>query len=80
MKSCTPDAGPLTTVARDVARLEDLDRVDAVVKEKHGHIDILFADAPSPSLCSDHKSEASALFCSGRPVNAEDERFFKRFL
>jgi len=29
----------------DVSRLEDLDRLYAVVKEKHGHIDILFANA-----------------------------------
>jgi NAD(P)-dependent dehydrogenase (short-subunit alcohol dehydrogenase family) len=33
------------TVAGDVSRLEDLDRLYAVVKEKHGHIDILFANA-----------------------------------
>src|ERR1035441_10395718 len=32
----------VTTVAGDVSRLEDLDRLYAVVKEKHGHIDILF--------------------------------------
>ena len=35
----------VTTVAGDVSRLEDLDRLYAVVKEKHGHIDILFANA-----------------------------------
>jgi NAD(P)-dependent dehydrogenase (short-subunit alcohol dehydrogenase family) len=35
----------VTTVAGDVTRLEDLDRLYAVVKEKHGHIDILFANA-----------------------------------
>ena len=33
------------TVAGDVSNLEDLDRLYAVVKEKHGHIDILFANA-----------------------------------
>ena len=32
-------------VAGDVSRLEDLDRLYASVKEKHGHIDILFANA-----------------------------------
>lgn len=37
--------GNITTVAGDVTRLEDLDRLYAVVKEKHGHIDILFANA-----------------------------------
>jgi NAD(P)-dependent dehydrogenase (short-subunit alcohol dehydrogenase family) len=35
----------VTTVAGDVTRMEDLDRLYAVVKEKHGHIDILFANA-----------------------------------
>jgi NAD(P)-dependent dehydrogenase (short-subunit alcohol dehydrogenase family) len=35
----------ITTVGSDVSRLEDLDRLYAVVKEKHGHIDILFANA-----------------------------------
>ena len=35
----------VTTVASDVSRLEDLDRLYAVVKEKHGHIDVLFANA-----------------------------------
>ena len=35
----------VTTVAGDVSRLEDLDRLCAVVKEKHGHIDVLFANA-----------------------------------
>src|SRR6202521_3474505 len=35
----------VTTVAGDVSRLEDLDRLYAVVKEKHGHIDILFANS-----------------------------------
>src|SRR6202050_3496989 len=31
----------VTTVTGDITRLEDLDRLYAVVKEKHGHIDIL---------------------------------------
>jgi len=35
----------VTTVAGDVSNLEDLYRLYAVVKEKHGHIDILFANA-----------------------------------
>ncbi len=35
----------VTTVAGDISRLEDLDRLYAVVKETHGHIDILFANA-----------------------------------
>jgi NAD(P)-dependent dehydrogenase (short-subunit alcohol dehydrogenase family) len=35
----------VTTVAGDVSNLEDLDRLYAAVKEKHGHIDILFANA-----------------------------------
>ncbi|QYA05715.1 SDR family NAD(P)-dependent oxidoreductase [Rhizobium sp. B21/90] len=35
----------VTSVVGDVSRLEDLDRLYATVKEKHGHIDILFANA-----------------------------------
>jgi NAD(P)-dependent dehydrogenase (short-subunit alcohol dehydrogenase family) len=35
----------VTTVVGDVSRLEDLDRLYTVVKEKHGHINILFANA-----------------------------------
>ena len=35
----------VTTVVGDVTQLEDLDRLYAVVKEKHGHIDVLFANA-----------------------------------
>ena len=34
----------------DVSRLEDLDRLYAVVKEKHGHIDILFANAGAGTI------------------------------
>ena len=37
--------GNVTTVTADVTRLADLDRLYAVVKEKHGHIDVLFANA-----------------------------------
>jgi NAD(P)-dependent dehydrogenase (short-subunit alcohol dehydrogenase family) len=37
--------GNVTTVVGDVSRLEELDRLYAVVQEKHGHIDILFANA-----------------------------------
>ena len=37
--------GDVTTVSGDVSRLDDLDRLYAVVKEKHGRIDILFANA-----------------------------------
>ena len=35
----------VTTVMGDVTHLADLDRLYAAVKEKHGHIDILFANA-----------------------------------
>lgn len=35
----------VTTVAGDISRMEDLDRLFTVVKEKHGHIDVLFANA-----------------------------------
>src|SRR5665213_1085671 len=40
----------VTTFAGDVSRLEDLDRLYAVVKEKHGHIDILFANAGAGTI------------------------------
>ncbi|MGZ3729803.1 MAG: SDR family NAD(P)-dependent oxidoreductase [Bdellovibrionota bacterium] len=40
----------VTAVAGDVSRLEDLDRLYAVVKEKHGHIDILFANAGAGTI------------------------------
>jgi NAD(P)-dependent dehydrogenase (short-subunit alcohol dehydrogenase family) len=42
--------GTLTTVVGDVARLDDLDRLYAVVKEKYGHIDILFANAGAGTI------------------------------
>ena len=35
----------VTTFVGDVSSLEDLDRLYVVVKENHGHIDILFANA-----------------------------------
>ena len=35
----------VTTVAGDITRLEDLDRLYSIVKEKHGHIDVVFANA-----------------------------------
>jgi len=40
----------VTTVVSDVSRLEDLDRSMPVVKEKHGHIDILFANAGAGTI------------------------------
>jgi len=40
----------VTMVVSDVSRLEDLDRLYAVVKEKHGHIDILFANAGAGTI------------------------------
>jgi len=40
----------VTTVTGDVSRLEDLDRLYAVVKEKHGHVDILFANAGAGTI------------------------------
>src|SRR4030081_168059 len=42
--------GSITTVVGDVSRLDDLDRLYAVVKEKHGHIDILFANAGAGTI------------------------------
>jgi NAD(P)-dependent dehydrogenase (short-subunit alcohol dehydrogenase family) len=42
--------GNITTVVGDVSRLEDLDRLYAVVKQKHDHIDILFANAGAGTI------------------------------
>jgi len=44
-EAATSIGGNIATVAGDVTRLEDLDRLYAIVKEKHGHIDVLFANA-----------------------------------
>src|SRR5262245_48938745 len=41
-----------TAVQGDVSRLEDLDRLYATVREKHGHIDVLFANAGVGSLAA----------------------------
>ena len=40
----------VTTVVGDVSRLDDLDRLYDVVKEKHGHLDILFANAGAGTI------------------------------
>jgi NAD(P)-dependent dehydrogenase (short-subunit alcohol dehydrogenase family) len=40
----------VTKVAGDVSNLDDLDRLYAVVKEKHGHIDVLFANAGAGTI------------------------------
>jgi len=42
----------VTPVSGDVSKLEDLDRLYATVKEKHGHIDILFANAGAGTVAS----------------------------
>ena len=42
--------GNVTTIVGDVSRLEDLDRLYAIVKEKHGRIDILFANAGAGTI------------------------------
>ena len=44
--------GDVTTVVGDVSRLEDLDRLYGVVQEKHGHIDILFANAGAGTIAT----------------------------
>jgi NAD(P)-dependent dehydrogenase (short-subunit alcohol dehydrogenase family) len=50
----------VTPVQGDVSRLEDLDRLYETVKEKHGHLDILFANAgissvaPLGTITEDH--------------------------
>jgi NAD(P)-dependent dehydrogenase (short-subunit alcohol dehydrogenase family) len=42
----------VTTVVGDVSNLKDLDRLYAVVKEKHGHIDVLFANAGAGTIAT----------------------------
>ncbi|MDE1153575.1 MAG: glucose 1-dehydrogenase [Micavibrio sp.] len=42
----------VTAVAGDVSRLEDLDRLFGVVKDKHGHIDVLFVNAGAGTIAS----------------------------
>src|SRR6201746_2275375 len=42
--------GNVPTVVGDASRLEDLDRLYAIVKEKHRHIDILFANAGAGTI------------------------------
>jgi len=42
--------GNVTPVVGDVSRLEDLDRLYSTVKEKHGQIDILFANAGAGTI------------------------------
>src|SRR5262249_42264684 len=50
----------VTGVQGDVASLADLDRVFAAVKQQHGHLDVLFANAgflalaPLGSITEDH--------------------------
>jgi NAD(P)-dependent dehydrogenase (short-subunit alcohol dehydrogenase family) len=50
----------ITAVQGDVSRLDDLDRLYATVREKHGHIDVLFANAglgttaPLGSISEEH--------------------------
>src|ERR1700675_11397 len=40
----------VTTIVSDVPRLNDLDGLYAAVKEKHGHIDVLFANAGAGTI------------------------------
>ena len=50
LDAAAPLAGSVTTVVGDVSRLDDLDRLYDVVKGKHGHIDILFANAGAGTI------------------------------
>src|ERR1700712_4451768 len=42
--------GNVTPMVGDVSRMDDLDRLYAVVKERHGHINILFANAGAGTI------------------------------
>jgi NAD(P)-dependent dehydrogenase (short-subunit alcohol dehydrogenase family) len=62
----------VTTVTGDVTRLDDLDRLYAVVKEKHGHIDVLFVNAgwgevtPLPAASEAHFDKTFDLNAKGQ--------------
>lgn len=62
----------VTTVTGDVTRQEDLDRLYAVVKEKHGHIDVLFVNAgwgevaPLNAVTEDHFDKTVDLNVKGQ--------------
>ena len=62
----------VTTVTGDVTRQEDLDRLYAVVKEKHGHIDVLFVNAgwgevaPLSAVTEDHFDKTVDLNVKGQ--------------
>src|SRR5918996_436283 len=68
----------VTTVAGDVSNLKDLDRLYAIVKEKHGHIDILFANASElgvPGLTAYAASKAAVRsFARGWTVELKDRK------
>ena len=57
----------VTTVPGDVSRLEDLDRLYAVVKEKHGHIDILFANAGAGPSSKETLQRSQATYRAWKP-------------
>src|SRR5579864_6705555 len=60
----------VTTFVGDVSRLEDLDRLYAVVKEKHGHIDLLFANAGAGTIAP-HAAATEAHFDQTFDVNVK---------
>jgi NAD(P)-dependent dehydrogenase (short-subunit alcohol dehydrogenase family) len=57
--------GDVRTVAADVARVDDIERVIAEVKKRHGHLDVLFANA-GMSDCP--------------PIVETDDAFFERLM
>ena len=67
----------VTTVVGDVTRLEDLDRLFVVVKEKYGHIDVLFANAgwgevaPLETATEDHFDKTFDLNVKGTFFTAQ---------
>jgi NAD(P)-dependent dehydrogenase (short-subunit alcohol dehydrogenase family) len=57
--------GEVLTVAADVGRVADVERVVAEVKQRHGHLDVLFANA-GMSECP--------------PIQETDHAFFERIM
>lgn len=57
--------GDVLTVAADVARVDDVERVVGAVEQRHGHLDVLFANA-GMSECP--------------PIQETDDAFFERLM
>jgi len=62
--------GDVTTVVCEITNLDNLDQLYAVVKEKHGHIDILFANA-GVAIVAPLKASTEAQFDKTFDINVK---------